>query len=52
MAEQEAAPQNELVLVASILWYVCIGKAAKWAKITDVQFTTIESLKRGAASEG
>jgi hypothetical protein len=52
VAEQEAAPRNELILVASILWYVRIGKAAEWAQITDVRFTTIESLKGGAASEG
>jgi hypothetical protein len=52
MAEQEAALRNELILVASILWYVCIGKAAEWAKIADVRFMTIEHLKRGVASEG
>jgi hypothetical protein len=36
VAEQEAAPRNELVLVVSILWYVRIGKAAEWVQITDI----------------
>jgi len=52
VAEQEAAPRNELVLVASILWYVRIGKAAEWTQVTDIRFTTIESLKGGVASKG
>jgi hypothetical protein len=51
MAEQEATSRDILVLTASVLGNVCVGKTAERAKIADVGFPTIEEFERNPASE-
>jgi hypothetical protein len=51
MAKQEAAPRDEVVLVASVLWNMRIGKTTEWAEVADVWFVTVEHLEWGATSE-
>jgi hypothetical protein len=51
MAEQEATSRDVLVLTASVLGNVCIGKTAERAKIADVGFPTVEEFEGSPASE-